>query len=60
MLSGEKIMTLEERIKKARERAKKSAEQLFKPLPKDIQKELEKETTLGNPENLVKPDNKGE
>ncbi|WP_153301518.1 hypothetical protein [Endozoicomonas arenosclerae] len=53
-------MTLEERIKKARERARKSAEQLFKPLPKEIQEELEKETALGNPENLVKPDNKDE
>ncbi|WP_433998961.1 hypothetical protein [Endozoicomonas sp.] len=60
LLSGEKNMPLEEHIKKTRERARKSAKQLLKPLCRDIQEELKKETTLGNPENLIKPDNRDE
>ena len=53
-------MTPEERIAKAREKAKETASELFKPKPKDIEEELEKETTLGSPDNLVTPDNKSE
>ena len=53
-------MNDQKRIKEAKEKAKESAKELFKRKPKDIQEELEKETTLGNPENLIKPDNKDE
>ena len=34
-----------------------TAKELFKPKPKDIEKELEKETTLGSPNNLAEPTN---
>jgi len=57
-------MNDEERIEKAKEKAKEkameSAKELFKEKPKDIQEKFEKETVLGNPENLKKPDNKDE
>jgi len=53
-------MNDQERAQYAVEKAKESAKKLFKEKPKSIQKELEKETVLGNPENLVKPDNKDE
>ena len=53
-------MNHNDRIKKAIEKAKESANQIFKEKPDEIKKELEKETTLGNPENLIKPDNKDE
>lgn len=49
-------MTTEERIKEA----KKSAKQIFKEKSDEIKKELEKEAVLGNPENLIKPDDKNE
>lgn len=42
------------------EQAKKSAKALFKEKPQDIQEELEKESVLGNVENLAKPDKKSE
>ena len=53
-------MNLEERIKYAKEKAKESAQEIFKEKPEDIKEELEKDTTMGNPENLVKPDNQEE
>lgn len=53
-------MTPEERLKYAADQAKKSAKALFKEKPQDIQEELEKESVLGNVENLAKPDNKSE
>jgi len=60
VLFGETFMNDQERAQYAVEKAKESAKKLFKEKPKSIQKELEKETVLGNPENLVKPDNKDE
>jgi hypothetical protein len=53
-------MNDQERLKIIKEQAKKDAEKIFKEKPKDVQKELEKTFTLGNPENLIKPDNKDE
>lgn len=53
-------MTDQAKLKAIREKARKDAEKLFKEKPKEIQKELEKTFSLGNPENLVKPDNKDE
>ena len=53
-------MNFEERIKRAEEKAKEAAKDYFKEKPQDIKDELEKETILGNPENLVKSDNKDE
>ncbi len=53
-------MTLEEKIKKAEEKAKESIVQIFNEKPDEIKKELEKERILGNPENLIKPDNENE
>jgi len=47
-------MTPEE-LKKIEEELKKSSKEIFKPRPKDIQEELEKETFLGNPDNLAEP-----
>lgn len=47
-------------IDKVVEAAKSSAKQIFKEKPEDIKEELEKETTMGNSKNLVKPDNKDE
>lgn len=35
------------------ELASKKAKELFKPLPEDIKKELEKEKILGSPKNLM-------
>ena len=53
-------MTLEENIKQAKEKARESADQIFSEKPDEVKKELERETVLGNPENLIKPDNKDE
>lgn len=53
-------MNVGEIIKKAKEKAKESAKQIFKEKPDEIKEELEKETTLGNPDNLIKPDNSDE
>lgn len=46
--------------KSIREKSRKDAEKLFKGKPEEARKELEKTFSLGNPENLVKPDNKNE
>jgi len=53
-------MNDEEQIEKVKEKARESAKELFKGKPKEIQEELEKETVLGNPDSLIKPDNKEE
>jgi hypothetical protein len=53
-------MNNQEKLKIIREKAKKDAEKLFKEKTKDVQKELEKTFNLGNPKNLIKPDNKDE
>ena len=53
-------MTPEDRIKQAKEKAKESAKRIFKKKTEDIQEELENESIMGNPENLVKPDNEDE
>jgi len=53
-------MTDKERIEKAKSKAKDSSKELFKKKSKEAQDEFEKETTLGKPENLIKPDNENE
>ena len=53
-------MTEDERYEQAKKKAERRANEIFKPLPKDIEEELEQETYLGNLENLVRPDNKDE
>jgi len=47
-------------LEKVKERAKKRAEEIFRPAPPEIEEELKKEKTLGNPKNLVRPDNENE
>ena len=49
-----------EQLKKAKERAKKRSEEIFKPAPEEIEEEFRKETVMGNPENLIRPDNEEE
>lgn len=39
---------------------KQRAKEIFKPVPPKIEDELKKEKTLGNPKNLIMPDNKEE
>lgn len=46
-------MTDKERYEKAKKKAEERAKELFKPVPEDIKEELEKESTLGTPDNLV-------
>lgn len=41
-------------------KSKRVREKLLEEMPEDARKEFEKETFQGNPENLVKPDNKDE
>lgn len=48
-------MTSEKRLQEIQEQLKKSAEEIFKKKPADIQKELERETILGSPKNLIEP-----
>lgn len=50
----------EEELKKIRDKAKESAKELLEEIPDDLKEELKKETVLGNPDNLIKPDNKDE
>lgn len=52
-----KLIRLEE-LKKIQDKAKKSAKELLEDIPEELKQELKKETVLGNPENLIKPDNK--
>lgn len=53
-------MNTEKRLKEIEEQLKKSSTEIFKKKPAEIQKELEKEQTLGSPKNLVEPSNKKE
>ncbi len=46
-------MNDQERYELAKRKAKERAEELFKPVSKDIEDELNKENTLGTPENLI-------
>lgn len=46
-------MTDKERYEKAKKKAEERAKELFKPVPDDIKEELEKDSTLGTPDNLV-------
>lgn len=54
-LLGEININNEKRLKEIEEQLKKSSAEIFKQKPADIQKELEKEKTLGSPKNLIKP-----
>lgn len=47
-------------LEKIKEQAKQSAKKIFAPKDKKIEEELKKETVMGNPKNLAKPDNKSE
>ena len=51
-------MNTEKRLKEIEEQLKKSSKDIFKKKPNEIQKELEKETTLGSPKNLIEPSEK--
>lgn len=53
-------MSPEERIKLEKEKAKESSKELFKEKQKDVKEEFEKETVMGNPKNLVRPESKEE
>ena len=53
-------MNEKDRLKRIEEELKKSSQQLFKTKPKEVEEELERETILGSPENLIGPDNKEE
>ena len=46
-------MNDKERYEQAKKKAEERAKELFKPLPEDIKEELEKDSTLGSPENLI-------
>lgn len=48
-------MKTKEELEKIEEEIKESAKEIFKPKPKEIQEELEKESTLGSPNNLAEP-----
>lgn len=53
-------MTDRDDLEKAKEKAKQRAKEIFRQAPPDIEDELKKETILGTPKNLVRPDNKNE
>ncbi|WHI53099.1 hypothetical protein P3339_10200 [Microbulbifer sp. MLAF003] len=46
-------MKRQPRYEKVKRNAEGRAKELFKPLPEDIKKELEKDSTLGSPQNLI-------
>ena len=46
-------MNDKERYEQAKRKAEERAKELFKPPPEDVKKELEKDSTLGSPENLI-------
>lgn len=49
-----------EKLEAIKEKMKQRAKEIFKPAPPDIEEELKKEKTLGNPKNLISTDNKEE
>ena len=53
-------MNDKDRIEEIKKKAKESAKELLEELPEDIENEFRKETTLGNPKNLIRPDNEEE
>ena len=53
-------MNADKTLKEIEEQLKKSSDEIFKKKSAEIQKELEKETTLGSPKNLIEPSNKKE
>jgi hypothetical protein len=53
-------MTENERLKHARGKAKETSEELFRKKPSDVKDELVNEQSLGNPDNLVEPDDEEE
>lgn len=53
-------MNADKTLKEIEEQLKKSSDEIFKKKPAEIQKELEKETILGSPKNLIEPSNKKE
>lgn len=53
-------MNNQKQLEKIKEKMKERAKEIFSPAPPEIEEELKKETTLGNPKNLVSPDNKDE
>lgn len=46
-------MTDKERYEKAKKKAEERAKELFRPVPDDVKKELEKENVLGTTDSLV-------
>ena len=53
-------MTNKEILEKVKERAKKRAKEIFTPAPPETEEEFKNETVLGNPKNLIRPENKQE
>lgn len=53
-------MTSNTKIEEIRRKAEESSNKYFSEQPKEVSDELEKESSFGNPENLVKPDNADE
>lgn len=53
-------MNDDEKLEEIKEKMKKRAKEIFKPAPPEIEEELRREKTLGNPKNLIIPDNKEE
>ncbi|MFK5912936.1 MAG: hypothetical protein QM484_01060 [Woeseiaceae bacterium] len=53
-------MKNKEELENIEKELEETAKELFKPKPKNIQEELEKETTLGSPNNLAEPTNTNE
>ncbi|WP_170941645.1 hypothetical protein [Cellvibrio mixtus] len=49
-----------EKLEAIKEKMKQRAKEIFKPAPTDIEDELKREKILGNPKNLIRPDNKEE
>lgn len=50
-------MKSKEELEKIEKDLEETAKELFKPKPKDIEEVLNKESTLGSPNNLAEPTN---
>jgi hypothetical protein len=50
-------MTEEKRYQQAKVKAERRSKELFKTTTEEVENELAKETILGSPENLIRPDN---
>jgi len=53
-------MTSDKKLEEIKEKSKETANKLFGKKPKEVEEELERESTLGSPDNLITPDNKEE